>query len=209
MTNLFRPTVTSPACCKIHLCPSTLWTSSVLSPRIPLRTFHVSRFRAAANKPAAPISTLMSPFLPSSPFARRIPISSHGIATSISSPRAASLPSVDVPVQSQNYFRNPPSSIDLAFKAPPKELQRETVLPGWIWNPPHPSGDAIVVKSSLLGRFLRFHLEIVVAAAVLYLRCVCQSVPTCGSVVAADSHLGPGGGEEARDLRRMWEGNGL
>ena len=33
MINLFLPTVRFSACCKIHLCPSTLSTSSVLSPR--------------------------------------------------------------------------------------------------------------------------------------------------------------------------------
>ncbi len=116
---LFRPTVKSYACCKMHLCPSTLWTSSVLSPPIPLRTFHAARLRAAANKPAAPISTLTSPFLSSwrhateKHFARRIPTTSHGIATttSTSSSRAAALPSVDVPAESQNHLRSTPSRI--------------------------------------------------------------------------------------------------
>lgn len=173
MMNLFRPTVRSPACCKIHLCPSTLWTSSVLSTRIPLRTFHAARFRAAAKKPAAPISTLISPFLPSSRhapekhFARRIPSTSHSIATSISSSRAAALPSVDVPAQSQNHPRNPPSSINLAFKVPPKALQRQTVLRGRIWNLPRPSGDTIVVRSSLLRGFLLVILIITVASVVI------------------------------------------
>lgn len=155
MMTLSRPIVRYHAYLNIFLHPSTLRAPSVRPPRIPHRAFHAAHSTMPASKQALPTprSTLLSSVRPAS----QTPTPSHGDELSISSSHAA-LPSVGTPARLQSLPCNPASKNHLSFKFCQNALRRQTMLLGcrWAFQPPRPSGDTIIVRSSLMEDLIEY-----------------------------------------------------
>lgn len=157
----FRPIMTSHAYVNLSLGPLTRRTPSVIPPRVLPRSFHhPTHSGVPANKPAqtASRSTLIPSSIPAASRDARVcfALGRTSIKSLVDlptiSPSRDAVSSTAIPAKFQNHCCNQPSSSILDSKARPKALERESLLSVLkrISQVPQPSGDIVVIRSSLL-----------------------------------------------------------
>ena len=207
--------MTSYAYLSLSSCSLTRRVPALIPPCIPLRTFHhPARFKIL-NKPihTAPRSTLTSSSVLSKSLndAKDLAFGrynkSHTHMSTLSSSHAGH-PTKGVPAQPQSHLCSGlPSSnnLNLALKVYTRALQREGGLSGWRWtlHSPQPSGDTIIIKSSLLGLLgnilgLFLFVAVVIAALCLMMQLMLNVLvfalpliaPMCGKKKGVCSRCG-------------------
>lgn len=159
---LIRPIMISHAYLSLSSCPLTRRVPAVIPPCIPLRTFHHPACFRMPNKPihTLPRSTTLIPssMLPASRNDAKGLAHEyyHNLRTDI--PALSSSHRTDMPTQLQSHlYSSASSSNGLERQVYLKASQREKWSSDWRWtlHSPQPSGELIVIRSSLVKNLWR------------------------------------------------------